>query len=379
MYEHYMDNAATTRVMKEAREAAVACMEECYGNPSSLHGAGMDAEAQLTQARRRIAAVLKVSPAEIYFTSGATESNNLVLFGTAKGRAKRGKTIITTEIEHASVAHPIKALEQEGFRIRRVSPREDGRYYAEDFARAVDGDTILVSFMLVNNETGTILPAEEIARACKRKKLDLLVHVDGAQGFCKMPISLRRSDIDALTFSGHKIYAPKGVGGLFLKRNVKLLPLLYGGEHERGLRAGTEAVPLIAALGVAAEKTHAQMAENLHKYSRMKTLLVKGLAQFDEVALNSPEEGAPYIVNFSIRGMRSEIMLHFLESRGFYVSSGSACSKGAKTHVLSALGLPEWRKDCAVRVSFGHENRLSEIPLLLEALKDGISDLFKSF
>lgn len=369
MYEHYFDNAATTKVREEAIEAANYAMHTCYGNASSLHRAGMDAENLITQARRKAAKALHCLVDEVYFTSGATESNNLAISGAV--RRSRGKAVVTTQIEHPAVKNPIDHLEAKGYTIKRIPIGEDGKFHPEDFANAVDEDTALVSCMWVNNETGLILPVEQIAAAVKLKNPNVFVHVDGVQGFCKLKMpSLKQ--IDFFSFSGHKIYAPKGIGGFYLRKSVSIQPLVLGGGHEKGLRSGTESVPLISALGMAIELTDSDKEKNLEKYRKMQINLSEKLSEIPGVILHKKWECAPYILNFSVPDVRSEILLHHLESYGFYVSSGSACSKGLPSEVLPSLGVTKKQADSVLRVSFGIYNSVEEIAPFVEALKEGL-------
>ena len=250
--EYYLDNSATTRVCPEAAQACVKAMEETYGNPSSLHRMGYRAEQLVRQASEQLGAALSCAPEDIIYTSGATEANNLALFGVMKAYARQGKTLITTAIEHPSISETAEELARRGFRVKRLPPLPDGTYSPRQFAEALDEDTVLVSCMLVNNETGLELPVEEIARTIKRLKPEVLIHTDGVQAFLRQPIKLRSSGIDLMSISGHKVRAPKGIGALYVHRGIRLLPRLYGGGQQKGIRSGTEPVPLIAALGAAA-------------------------------------------------------------------------------------------------------------------------------
>ena len=345
--EIYLDNCATTRVCPEAAEACLKAMTADYGNPSSLHRKGLEAEAILTDARKTVAKILSCPPESIYFTSNATESNNLSLLGAAAAYPRNGKTLITTAVEHSSVANAASHLEKLGYTVKRVKPRPDGHFAVEDFLEAVDSDTFLVSFMMVNNEIGTALPYE----------------------------NLKRLDLDFLSFSGHKLYAPKGIGVLYVKKGVRLTPLSYGGGQEGALRPGTQAVELAAALKEALllcqrdGKAWAQTCEALNRRLR------EGVSALPRVTVNSPLDGAPHILNLSVLGIRSEILLHFLEERSIYVSSGSACSKGAKSPTLAAYGLTPEQIDSAIRISFSKDTTEAEIDALLSALSDAIAKL----
>lgn len=372
----YFDHAATTKVCPPAVEAAIEAMTTTYGNPSSLHHMGLEAENTVSHARRQMAKALGCTPDEVIFTSCATESNNIAIFGAAKTYRRRGNRIVTTTVEHPAVARPVEQLEQQGWEVVRISPK-NGRITPEQVAEQVDRNTVLVSCMHVNNETGLILPVEEIARQVKRKNPDVLFHVDAVQSFCKLPFQVKKFPVDLLSISGHKIYAPKGVGALYKKKGIRLAPLLLGGGQEQGLRSGTESVPLIAALGAAAEFVSGRREAFYAHYQDLNKRLRQLLAQIPDVTVNSPAEGAPYTLNFSIKGIRSEIMLHFLEQRGISVSSGSACSKGAKSGVLAQLGCTPAQVDTAIRVSFGYENSLDDLELLAEAIGEGTRTLLK--
>lgn len=371
----YLDNSATTKVCEPAVTAAVNAMREVYGNPSSLHRMGFEAEKQVTLARKRISAALGCQQEELTFTSGATESNNLAVTGLTQAYPRRGKRIVTTALEHPSVSEPLGRLEEAGYGVVRLFPDASGHIPPARFAEAVDADTCLVAFMLVNNEIGVRFDAEEICRAVKRKNPNTLIHIDAVQGFCKVPFRLGTLQADTLSISGHKIYAPKGAGGLFVRKGVRLVPLQHGGGQEKGLRSGTESVPLIAAFGAAVADTYPNLAHNYAHYTALREELTARLAAIPEVEFNSSSDAVPYIVNFSVRGIRSEVMLHYLEQRDVYVSSGSACAKGAVSPVLSALSLPRERIDTALRVSFSPETESAHLKLLTEGLSEGIERL----
>lgn len=373
--EVYLDNSATTRVCEAACEAAVRAMRDCYGNPSSLHHKGFEAEKQLEAAREHLAKALDCTAQELVFTSGATESNNLAILGLTGAYPRGGKKVVTTAIEHPSVLEPCRRLEEQGYTVVRVSPDRDGRIEPERFAEAVDETTVLVSFMLVNNEIGTLLDAERICRIIRKKNPKALIHIDAVQGFCKVPFSLRRVQADAVSISGHKIYAPKGIGALFLRKGLRIRPLLVGGGQERNLRSGTESVPLAAAFGAAVAQAFPQMEQRLEQYRQRNAFLREQLASIPQITVHSPEDAAPYILNFSVRGIRSEIMLHHLERDEIYVSSGSACAKGGQSHVLQAMGLPRAETDSAIRVSFCPDTSEAELSRLVAGLKGGLATL----
>ncbi len=371
----YLDNSATTRVCAAACNAAIMAMRETYGNPSSLHKMGFAAEKLVTAARTDLARLLCCTAEELYFTSGATESNNLAILGLAGAYPRAGKRLVTTAIEHPSVLEPIARLEQQGYTVVRLKPDESGSIPPEVFAAAVDEDTLQVSFMLVNNEVGTLLAAEEICRAVKQKNPKTMIHIDAVQGFCKVPFRLSAVKADTVSISGHKLYAPKGIGGLFVRKGVRLKPLQLGGGQEKGLRSGTESVPLITAFGAAATETAGQMAENTAHYLTLNTALRERLAALPEVTINSYPNAVPYILSFSVEGVRSEIMLHHLAQFNVYVSSGSACAKGKGSHVLAAFGVPRERSDTALRVSFAPDTDMDELDALMAGLTEGLRSL----
>lgn len=373
--EIYLDNSATTRVCTAACNAAVSAMRDCYGNPSSLHHMGFQAEKLMDTARSQIARALGCLEEELVFTSGATESNNLAVTGLTAAYPRAGKKIVTTAIEHPSVLEPCRRMEEAGYTVVRLPLDENGQITPEAFGAAVDTDTALVSFMLVNNEVGTLLDAQRICRIIKQKSPGTMIHIDAVQGFCKVPFRLKQVLADTVSISGHKIYAPKGIGALYIRKGVRIRPLVVGGGQERNLRSGTESVPLAAAFGAAVAETYPRLEQHLAWYRELRAGLLEQLAEIPEAVIHSSPEGVPYIVNFSVRGIRSEIMLHHLEKDGIYVSSGSACAKGAQSHVLQALGLPRADIDTAIRVSFSPETDKTQIDALVLGIKKGLATL----
>ena len=377
MEEIYLDNSATTRVCEKSAEKVLELMTQCYGNPSSLHKKGLEAQREVAHARQAVAVSLGAQPREIIFTSGGTEANNLAVLGGAAASRRRGKRIVTTAIEHPSVLEPMRQLEKEGFEVVFLTPDADGRVPEEAVLKAVTGDTILISVMAVNNELGSIQPIEVLKKAVKRAGAPALVHVDGVQAYGKLPLRPEKLGIDLLTVSGHKIHGPKGVGVLYVSKNARILPRTFGGGQERELRPGTEAAPLIAGLGAAAE----ELPDWRQAYSRMEKLrdyTLQKLSGLEGVEVNSPVEGLPYLLNFSALGIRSETMLHFLAQRGIYVSSGSACAKGKQSHVLKAAGLPDSRISSAIRVSFSRENTERDVDALAEGVREGLACLARA-
>lgn len=377
MEEIYLDNSATTRVCEKSAEKVLELMTQCYGNPSSLHKKGLEAQREVAHARQAVAVSLGAQPREIIFTSGGTEANNLAVLGGAAAGRRRGKRIVTTAIEHPSVLEPMRQLEKEGFEVVFLTPDADGRVPEEAVLKAVTGDTILISVMAVNNELGSIQPIEVLKKAVKRAGAPALVHVDGVQAYGKLPLRPEKLGIDLLTVSGHKIHGPKGVGALYVSKNARILPRTFGGGQERELRPGTEAAPLIAGLGAAAE----ELPDWRQAYSRMEKLrdyTLQKLSGLEGVEVNSPVEGLPYLLNFSALGIRSETMLHFLAQRGIYVSSGSACAKGKQSHVLKAAGLPDSRISSAIRVGFSRENTERDADALAEGVREGLACLARA-
>lgn len=371
----YLDNAATTKPSEAAIAAMVHCMREVYGNPSSLHRMGLDAQLLMDDARKTIATALGCESGCILFTSGATESSNLALRGAAAAYGKRRPHIVTSAVEHASVHSTMDALEAQGFRITRVLPDANGEFDARAFIDAVTEDTCLVSMMLTENETGRILPVQRAFRTIKKRFPDVITHCDAVQAFMKLPVKVNDLNADLVSISAHKIHGPKGVGALYQRKGVRLLPLVTGGKQEKSLRPGTEAMPLIAGFGAAVQEMQSTIAPRYAHAVRMRDYLLEKLAQNPEISINSSPEGTPYIINLSIQGIRSEIMLHFLESKGICVSSGSACSKGAKSHVLSAYGISDDRADSALRISFSEQTTEEELDALTAAIAQGQGQL----
>ena len=369
----YLDNAATTKPCAEAVKAATEAMTDNFGNPSSLHRAGLNAQLAMDEARRLIADSLGAAPDNIIFTSGATESNNLALRGASAAYGKRRRKIVASAVEHASVEETLADLESKGFEVVRVSPREDRRFYAEDFISACDDDTVLLTMMYVNNETGYILPVKETFTAVKRRFKDIITHTDCVQAYMKLPVKANQLGADLISLSGHKIHGAKGVGALYIRKGVRLIPVVTGGRQEKGIRSGTESVPLICAFGAAVRKLSPTINERYERVSGLKKRLTELLSAIDGVEVNSPEDGSPYVVNISAAGKRSEIMLHYLEGREIYVSSGSACSKGQQSGVPAQFGITGKRADSALRISMTAETTEAEIEEFAKALAEGIA------
>ena len=374
--EHYLDNSATTPVLPEAAAEALRLMTDCWGNPSSLHSRGFWAKKELDAARAAVARRLGAAPEEIVFTSGGTEANNMALLGAAAARCRLGNKIVTTAVEHDSVLQASKELEAQGFQVVRIPPDKAGLVRPQDLEAAIDESTILVSLMLVNNETGTLLPVREAAQLIKRGRAPALLHTDCVQAFCKMDFTPQKLGADLCTVSAHKIHGPKGVGALYVKRGTRILPRVFGGGQERGLRSGTESLPLIGAFAKAVELSP-RPAALLPSMRTLRETLLTLLGDIPEIVVNSPEEGLPYILNLSAVGVRAETMLHFLAQRGISVSSGSACGKGAPSHVLAAMGLPKERAASALRVSLSRFTTEEDLAALAQGLRAGLDSLAK--
>lgn len=371
----YYDNSATTRTREEAAQIICRMLTEEYGNPSSLHRLGFSAQQKMEEARKQLADTLGCTPGELTFTSGGTESDNLAILGAAAAHRRQGNRVVTTAIEHDAVLRAMDQLEQQGWEVIRLKPDSQGNITAQQVADAVDEKTVLVSVMAVNNEVGSILPIPEICKLVRRKNPKTLLHCDAVQAFGKHPIRLKKNafDVDMLTISGHKIYGPKGIGALYLRRGVRLSPLLFGGGQEKNLRPGTENIAYACALGCCAQLVCAEQPHTTERVSAIRQALWEGLEKLPGVRINSDLDGTPYILNCSVEGVRSEIMLHFMEEKGIYLSSGSACAKGEASHVLTAMGLPRSQADSALRLSFGRENTPEQVPVFLQALEEAIA------
>ena len=372
--EHYLDNSATTRVLPEAARKAAEVMVEEYGNPSSLHTRGFRARQELEASRETVAARLGAKPEELYFTSGGTEGNNLALFGAALAKKRQGNRIVTTLAEHDSVLGTVGELEKQGFEVVRLRPDSEGHLSEEQLFDAVNEKTILVSMMLVNNETGAVFPVSAAARAIRRKKAPALLHTDAVQAFGKLEFSPAKLGADLCSESAHKVHGPKGVGALYVSKSARILPHTFGGGQEKGLRPGTESVPLICAFGEAV-RLLPKASEAGPEMERLNGLLRGKLRELPEVTVNSPEDGLPYILNFSAGRVRAETMLHFLAEQNIFVSSGSACGRAKPSHVLEAMGLPKERISSALRVSFSRFSEEDDVLALAEALKKGLRTL----
>lgn len=374
---HYLDNAATTRVANEVADVADAVLREHFANPSSLYAPGARSEALIAEARETVAASLGARPEEIVFTASGSEGNNLAVLGAVKARGAWADHIVVTGYEHPSVQNPVAALEQEGWRVTVVPPDAGGHVDAGRMLDAVGPKTALVAAMHVNNEIGTILDVAALACAVKEKNSRAAVHVDGVQAWGKTPVRLGETAIDSYTVSGHKIHAPKGVGALYLRRGYHIAPVLFGGGQEAKRRPGTENIAYIAAMAKAIERMNRDAAARETHIAALSALLWERLGALPGITRNSPPDALPELANFSVDGIKSEVMLHFLESREIYVSSGSACSRGEASHTLTAMGLARRRIETALRVSFCGENTADDVDALAGALADGMRTLAK--
>lgn len=372
--EAYLDNSATTRALDSVQEIVAQVMREDYGNPSSRHKKGMEAERYIKEARSVIARTMKVQDKEILFTSGGTESNNMALFGAAMANQRAGKHIISTRIEHASVYQPLACLEQLGFAVTYLDVDREGHIRLQELEEAIRPDTILVSVMYVNNEIGAVQPVEEIGRVIKERNPRILFHVDGIQAYGKYEIRPKRQGIDLLSVSGHKLHGPKGVGFLYIHEKAKVKPLLYGGGQQKDMRSGTENVPGVAGLGVAAREMYTDFSERIRRMRELKDFFIDRLEEIPGTVVNSQrgEKGAPQIISASFQGVRSEVLLHALEERGIYVSSGSACSSNhpAISGTLMAVGVKRELLDSTLRFSLGIYNTREQLDYTIEALKE---------
>ena len=376
MSSHYLDNSATTAVSKAAADKAYYMMTECYGNPSSLHKLGINAELAVEEAREHVAAALGAQPKNIIFTSGGTEANNTVLFGATEALKRRCNRVIVSAVEHSSVYESAKRLSELGYDVHYAPVDDHGVVFLDKLQALLTEKTVLVSVMAVNNETGSVQPTEAIAKLVKKLSPNAFFPVDAVQAFCKMPLKPVKWGVDFMTVSAHKIHGPKGVGALFIRDGARLIPLIHGGEQQRKLRPGTESAPLIAAFGEAVRE--ADIPSNLSAIRELNTYATEKLKTLDGICFNSPKDALPYIINISVEGIRSETMLHHLEQSGVYVSSSSACSKGKRSYVLAAMGLSDDRVDSSIRISFSKYNTKEDIDALLSGLISGLTTLQKA-
>ena len=372
--ECYFDNSASTRVLDSVKDIVVKTMTEDYANAAAKHRKGMEAEQYIREARKIIAGTLKAAEKEILFTSGGSESNNMALIGTALANQRAGRHIISTAVEHPSVYNPLTYLEELGFEITFLPVDHDGHISLQQLEESIRPDTILVSVMYVNNEVGAVEPIEEISRIIKAKNPSVIFHVDAIQAYGKYVIRPKKQGIDLLSVSGHRIHGPKGVGFLYIRSGVKIKPLIYGGGQQNNLRSGTENVPGAAGLGVAAKEMYTNHEEKIRRLTELKDYMTDRLGEIEGTSINSKKgaESAPQIVSVSFEGVRSEVLLHALEDKGIYVSSGSACSSHHPgiSGTLKGIGVAQKYLDATIRISFGIFNTKEEIDYCIDTLKE---------
>ncbi|MBQ7203887.1 MAG: cysteine desulfurase [Eubacterium sp.] len=374
----YLDNSATTPVDKAVCDKIYEMLSVNFGNPSSFHKAGLNANTELKNARQSLANALSCEAEEIYFTSGGTEANNLAILGAAEANKRRGKRIVTTAIEHESVLQSINELEKQGFEVVRLMPDSKGNITKAQIADAINGDTILVSIMYVNNEVGSVLPVDFIKKVVKRANAPALIHIDCVQAFGKIPVKPAKLGADLVTVTAHKIGGPKGVGALYVKKGVRILPRTFGGEQEKRLRPGTQAMPLIAGFGTACEGITDLDAQSERMHA-LCTYAKDELCKIDGVLLNSGSDASDYIINFYVPVfMTSQTVVQHLSSKyDICISNGSACAKGKKSHVLTAMRLPDKVIERSVRVSFSKHTTKEEIDALIKAIRETVADYAK--
>ena len=372
--EHYLDNSATTKVCPEAAEAALLAMTEVYGNPSSTHTKGREARQLLDKSRKQVADALGCTAQELVFTSCGSESDNWAILNGAELMRRKGMHIISSQVEHDAVRKSLDELERRGFEVTRLKPDDTGAIPVQAVMEALRPDTVLVTLMLVNNETGAVTDIGAIARAMKKAGSQALLHTDAVQAFMKLPFTVKSLGADLVSVSGHKIHAPKGIGALYIKNGVKLKPYLLGGGQENGRRAGTEAMPQIAAFGAACQAAREHLQENYERMAALRQLAI------DELRRDIPElvvigGGAPHILSISLPGWRSEVLMNYMEAQEIYVSKSSACKKGGRSHVLEAIGLAPKVIDGAIRIGLSRFTTQEDILALCAALKEARSKL----
>lgn len=369
----YFDNSATTKPYDEVIEAVSKGMKEYFGNPSSLHKIGMNCEKRLNEAREYFASTIKCNKEEIYFTSGGSEGNNLIL----KGLLKPGHHFITTAFEHHSIISTGKQLEEKGVKVTYLDVDSEGRISLEDLEEAITKDTVLVSIMQVNNEIGVIQDIEAIGKLIKERSSRAKFHVDAVQGYGKLPIDVNKSNVDFLTVASHKIHGPKGVGFIYIKKGIILNSLISGGSQEKGIRAGTENLPGIIGFEKAAQMTFEEMESRYDKVLELKKYFVERLNEIKDIRINGEIDGfSPYILNVSFLGVRAEVLLHLLEEQNIYVATGSACTSKSSTahgsYVIKSLGLSNKEVESAIRFSFSYENTKEEVDYTIDVLKKSL-------
>lgn len=364
----YLDNSATTRPCPEAIAAINETLNECWGNPSSVHRLGIDAAHRLQEARRQVASAMGAEPERVFFTSCGTEADNWAVFSSAERLKKRGNHIITTAVEHHAILHPMQKLRERGFEVTFLQPDELGRITLEQLNDALRDDTILVSIMMVNNESGAVMPIEKMAKLTHRRCPNAIFHTDAVQGFLKVPFRAKTLGADLISVSGHKIHAVKGIGALYVRPGLPLPPFIHGGGQEKNFRSGTEPMPAIAAMGAACAAAQPTLREDIAKQAALRDGLLERLKELPEVEVLGAHD-APHIVSLALPGIPSQNTINILQEHGVYVSAGSACSKGHYSHVLSAMHLPQAQIESSVRVSLSRYTTEEEIILLIEGLK----------
>ena len=375
--EIYLDNSATTKPYQEVVEKMVYALTTDYANPSSLHRKGIEVEKNIKAIRQDIARTIGVKDKEIYFTSGGTESNNAIIRGVSNLYKKRKNHIISTEIEHPSVLNTLKDLEDDGFEVTYLKVDKEGKINIEELKNSIKPSTSLITIMHVNNEIGTIQPIEEIGKYLKTLNDKVYFHVDAVQSYAKINFKPSRYNIDFMSVSGHKLHGPKGIGFMYIKENNRLKPILTGGGQEIGVRSGTENVPGIYGLGEAVKILNEDLNQTIEKIAKLKNLLKEEIVKnIDDIKINSPEDGVCHILNISFKYIRGEVLLHYLEQKGIYVSTGSACSSKKKgSHVLNAIGLTANEIEGAIRFSLSDLNTENEMVEVVKTLKESVSDL----
>ena len=375
---HYLDNAATTPVREDAAKAAYEAMLSGWGNPSARYTLGAEMTAKVKGWRQDVAKALGCGEDELIFTSCGTESDNWAIRAAVEINRRKGKHIITTAIEHSAVIEPCKALEKQGYEVTYLQPDRQGAITVEQVEQALREDTVLVSMMLVNNETGTILPVAEVSKLLKRKKSAALLHCDAVQGFLKVEFTPAKLGVDFMALSAHKIHAPKGIGALYVRKGIKLSPMILGGGQESGLRSGTEATSQMAAFAVAAREGKAHLKEHLAHMADLNAYARAELTEKVPGLQLLTDGGAPHILPVSLVGYKSEVIVRFLSDRGVYISSGSACHKGKPSHVYAALKLPKPVQDGVLRISFSYDTTREDVDALVTALQAAQQQLFTS-
>ena len=367
----YFDNSATTKPCPEAVAAVTEALTECWGNPSALHNYGIAAQRRVQAARLSVAKALGAEPDRVFFTAGGTEADNWAIFSAAQRLQKRGKHIVTTQIEHHAVLHPMRELEARGFEVTYLAPDPLGNVTAEVLKAALRPDTILVSVMMVNNEVGSVMPIQSMAKLVHRTCPNALFHTDAVQGFLKLPFRAASLEADLISVSAHKVHGPKGVGALYIRKGLSLPPYLYGGGQESGYRSGTEAVPNILGFGAACEAATAHLRKDAAREAALRDRIIAGLSAIEGVVINGAH-AAPQIVSFAIPGVRSQGIINCLQDLEVYVSAGSACAKGHRSHVLEAMGLPAEVIDGSVRASLSRFTTEEEADRLVEAVREAV-------